>query len=78
MAAFSVELCRERLELWLAAEAAVATGQEYVIGTRRLTRADLEQIRGELEYWSGKLAQAEAEAKGGRRNRVYQIIPRDI
>lgn len=50
MAMFSVELCQRKVKLWLAAEEAVATGQEYQIGTRKLTRADLKAVREELEY----------------------------
>ena len=41
MAIFSKEMCRQKLNTWLAAEESVATGQSYQIGTRMLTRADL-------------------------------------
>ena len=37
MAVFSKELCSKKLNTWLAAEEAVATGQSYQIGTRMLT-----------------------------------------
>lgn len=56
MAVFSKELCSKKLNTWLAAEEAVATGQSYQIGTRMLTRADLKQIRAQMEYWAAKLA----------------------
>lgn len=78
MAVFSKELCRKKMNTWLAAEEAVATGQSYQIGTRTLTRADLKQIRDELEYWGKKLAEAEAEEKSGGRNRMYRFCPRDV
>lgn len=78
MAVFSKELCNKRLNIWLAAEEAVATGQSYQIGTRMLTRADLKDIRKEMEYWAGKLAEAEAEEKVGGRNRLYRFVPRDV
>lgn len=78
MAVFSKELCNKRLNIWLAAEEAVATGQSYQIGTRMLTRADLKDIRAEMEYWAGKLAEAEAEEKTGGRNRLYHFVPRDV
>ena len=58
MAVFSKELCSKKLNTWLAAEEAVATGQSYQIGTRMLTRADLKQIRAQMEYWAAKLAEA--------------------
>lgn len=78
MAIFSKKLCQERLNMWLDAETKVATGQRYQIGTRMLTRADLKEIRSEMEYWSGKLAEAEAEEKAGGRNRLYRFTPRDV
>lgn len=81
MAMFSVELCQRKVDLWLKAEEAVATGQEYQIGTRKLTRADLKAVREELEYWCAKLAEAKADESagaGGGRNRVYGIVPRDV
>ena len=65
MAIFSKEMCRQKLNTWLAAEESVATGQSYQIGTRMLTRADLKQIREEMEYWAQKLSEAEAEEKNG-------------
>jgi hypothetical protein len=78
MAIFSKELCREKLNTWLAAEESIATGQSYQIGTRMLTRADLSDVREEMEYWAGKLAEAEAEASHGGRNRMYHGVIRDV
>ena len=77
MAVFSKKLCETKLKTWLDAEEAVATGQSYQIGTRMLTRADLKQIREQMEYWAGKLAEAEAEEKRGGRNRIFRFIPLD-
>lgn len=78
MAVFSKKLCQQKLNTWLAAEEAVATGQSYQIGTRMLTRADLKQIREEMEYWAGKLSEAEAAETAGGRNRLYHFVPRDV
>ncbi len=78
MAVFSKKLCQTKLQTWLDAEEAVATGQSYQIGTRMLTRADLKQIREQMEYWAGKLAEAEAEEKCGGRNRAYRFVLRDL
>ena len=50
MAIYSKALCEKKLNTWLAAEEAIATGQRYQIGTRMLTRADLEAVRKEMEY----------------------------
>jgi len=78
MAIFSKELCQKKLNTWLAAEESIATGQSYQIGTRMLTRADLEDVRKEMEYWAGKLAEAEAEEKSNGRNKTYRFVARDL
>ena len=78
MAIFGKKLCQEKLNTWLAAEEAVATGQSYQIGTRMLTRADLKAIRQQMEYWAGKLAEAEAEEQSGGRIRAFRAVPRDL
>ena len=78
MAMFTKKLCQQKLETWLAAEEAIATGQRYQIGTRMLTRADLKEVREEMEYWACKLAEAEAEEKVNGRNRVFHFVPRDL
>ena len=78
MAVFSKRICEQKVKTWLEAEEAIATGQSYQIGTRMLTRADLKYVREELEYWAGKLAEAEAEEQCGGRIRAYRFIPRDV
>ena len=78
MAVFSKKRCEKKLQTWLDAEEAVATGQSYQIGTRMLTRADLKQIREQMEYWGRRLAEAEAEEKCRGRNRAYRFVPRDL
>ena len=65
MAIFSKEMCRQKLNTWLAAEESVATGQSYQIGPRTLTRADLKPTREAMEYRAPKLTEAEAEEKRG-------------
>lgn len=75
MAVFSKELCQKKLNTWMKAEEAIATGQSYQIGSRMLTRADLKQVREEMEYWAGKLAEASVEEKHGGRNRSYRPWP---
>lgn len=77
MAIFSKKICQEKLNTWLAAEEAIATGQSYQMGTRMLTRANLAAVRSEIEYWAGKLAEAEAAEQRGGRNRIFQFVPQD-
>lgn len=78
MAIISKELAERHLAIWLRAEAAVAAGQSYQIEQMTLTRASLKQIREEIEFWSGKLTEAEAAEKGRGRNRIYHFQPHDM
>ena len=59
MAVFTKEMCQKKLNTWLAAEEAIATGQSYQIGSRKLTRADLSMLRT-----MKKELQAEVNAEG--------------
>ncbi len=43
-----------------------------------MTRADLTQIRKEIEYWDGKVNALAAVAANGGRNRVKRAVPRDL
>ena len=78
MAVFTKEICQKKLNTWLAAEEDIANGQSSQSGSRMLTRADLKRVREEMEYWAGKLAEAEAEDKHGGRNRAYRAVARDV
>ena len=78
MAIISKELAEKHLILWMKAEAAVATGQSYKLEQMTLTRASLKQIREEIDFWSAKVAEAEAEEKGRGRNRIYHFQPHDM
>lgn len=79
MATTYLEIAREHYNAWLAAELAVANGQEYTIGSRQLRRADLAAIREQIKYWRGEVLKAEAQEQGkGSRGRIYRIVPRDV
>jgi hypothetical protein len=75
MAGITLDRAREHLEAWLDAELAVSTGQSYQIGSRRLQRANLSEIRQQIAYWQRKIY----ELDGNNRNkRVVRIVPRDL
>ncbi|UYB50372.1 DUF6148 family protein (plasmid) [Lysinibacillus capsici] len=76
--AFSVEQCNSRLQMWLEAETAIATGQSYTIDNRRLDRANLAQVREQIKFWQKELAKAESLSKGRSRRRTVRIVPRDL
>ena len=73
----SKEICEKHLDAWLQAELAITNGQSYDIGSRKLTRANLTEIRNTIEYWSGKLAEAKNLETNRGRGKVRRVIPRD-
>lgn len=63
---------------WLEAELEVTTHQSYTIGSRSLTRANLSEIRRQIEYWANQIDKLDNIIKNGGRNRVYRAVPRDL
>ena len=53
MAGLTLTQAEEQLQQWLAASSAVAKGQSYEIGGRKLTRADAGDVRLMVDYWQG-------------------------
>jgi len=78
MAAISLETAKKHLDMWLEAESKVAINQAYTIGGKSFTRANLGEIRGQIEYWSNKVQELENIAKRKGRNRLYRVVPRDL
>jgi len=78
MPAWTLEEARARLQMWLDAEAAVATGQSYQIGTRNLTRANLNQIREEIQMWRREVVRLESQQNGKSFPRSRRVVLRDI
>ena len=76
------KLRRERAEkhdnAWLDAELAVSTSQSYSIGSRSLTRANLGEIRKQLDYWRKEIEKLDNLANHKGRNRIYRAVPRDL
>lgn len=70
----SLERAKKRLELYYRAEEAILTGQEYSIGTRKLRRADLEDVQSMISSLESKVKSLEA----GGKNRVVRAVPLDI
>lgn len=74
----ALKTAQEHLEMWLNAEAEIATSQSYTIGTRTLTRANLKEVRDQIKFWQSKVAELKRMESGKGRNRAYRAIPRDI
>ncbi|UJX40373.1 DUF6148 family protein [Desulfovibrio sp. JY] len=74
MAIFTRAEKAEQLAAWKAALLAVAEGQEFTIGTRRLRRADLPAIQQHLD-WLDKQATVEDQAAGTGSPMFGHLIP---
>lgn len=78
MAAITLEMAKKHLDMWLETESQVAINQAYTIGGKSFTRANLGEIRRQIEYWSNKVSELQNIAKRKGRNRVYRVVPRDL
>lgn len=78
MAGITLKIAEKHLNAWLEAELQVTTNQSYTIGSRSLTRADLSDIREQITFWEGKVAQLKNQQQRGGRNRIIRIVPRDL
>lgn len=74
----TLERAKIHLEAWLDAELAISTGQSYTIGSRSLTRANLSEVRKQIDYWRNKVAELEITVSGRKVHRNKRFIPRDL
>lgn len=73
----TLERARMHLEAWLDAELAISTAQSYSMGSRMLTRANLSEVRKQIDYWQNQVSQLEMQHRGKRMRRTKQFIPID-
>jgi len=78
VAGITLAQAQAQLEIWLAANQAVATSQSYEIetgnGRRKLERADAAEIRQQIEFWDARVKALTPAASGGRRRTRY-VVP---
>ena len=74
MAEWTIYEAKKHLQAWLEADLALATVKEYTIGTRRLTRANVQEVKDRINFWRNEVARLENRP----RRRAYRVIPRDI
>ena len=74
----TLERAKLHLEAWLDAELAISTGQSYTVGSRSLTRANLSEVRKQIEYWKNKVSELELKAVGRKTSRSRRFMPRDL
>jgi hypothetical protein len=72
MAGITVAQAQAQLDAYLAAEIQVLAGQSYEIAGRRLTRANLSEIRAGIEAWNDRLNTLSNRAAG--RGRAYTVV----
>jgi hypothetical protein len=70
MAGITLLQAQTALDLWLAADAAVASGQSYRIGERELRRTDAGEIRKNIDYWDSKVKTLSYRTAGRSRART--------
>ncbi len=73
--AYTVEYCKQRKEMWLSAEEALATSKSYKVGTRQLERVDLAEVRKMINDRDNELEKA---LNGGKRQKMLVGVPRDL
>ena len=76
--ATELELARERLQAYLAAELRILNSQEYTVGNgqtaRRNRRADLESVRAGIQQCRADIERLQGQTSRGRR--VAYLSPR--
>lgn len=73
MSGITLAQAQAQLDLWVAADAAVAAGQSYSIGGRSLTRVNAAEITNKIDYWMRRVA--EIQRGGAGRVRVRYGVP---
>jgi hypothetical protein len=74
MAGITLEQAQLQLNAYLAAEVAILGGQEYVIGTRRMKRADLAAVQAGISLWNERVKNLTSASQG--RGRSLTLRPR--
>lgn len=57
MAGITADQAETQLAAYLAAETAILSGQEYKMGSRSLTRADLSSVQEGIKIWNARAKQ---------------------
>jgi len=55
MAGITLAQAEAKLATWMDALDALATSQSYTIGNRELRRADLKDVKDQIDYWDAKV-----------------------
>lgn len=66
MAGITLQQAQSQLDMWIAADQAVASAQSYEIAGRKLTRADAAEITNKIEFWAKKVNRLSSGNGGSR------------
>ena len=72
-AAISISTAQAKLALWLAAEETLALGQTVQMGDRTLQRANLAEVRRQIEFWEQRINRANRAISGTSVQRLVSI-----
>jgi hypothetical protein len=64
---------RNRLSAYLKTETAILTSQEYWMGSKRMRRADLEDVQKKIKELQKEIARLES----GGKNKMVRVVPMD-
>lgn len=67
MAGITLADAEAQLALWVAASAAVASGQSYSIKDRSLSRVDAGEIREQINFWDAWVRRLTPRSRGRTR-----------
>lgn len=74
MSTISLSTAQAQLDLWIAADTAIAKSQSYSIGDKSLTRANAKEVTDKIKFYNNLVARL-SSGNGGMR--VRRIVPRD-
>lgn len=78
MAIDRLQMAQDRLNAYYEAELAVLSGQEYSIGSRKLVRADLAEIRKAINELEQQVKMLTDKKNNAVSSRTRRIVLRDI
>jgi hypothetical protein len=74
-----LQMTRERLNAYYKAELAIIEGaQEYSMGSRKLTRGDLAEVKRTIKELENLCSDLQAKVNGQGTRRAYRVTIRDL
>lgn len=74
MSGITLVQAQAQLDAYLAAETAILGGQEYVIASRRMRRADLAAVQAGIKLWNERVQSLTLTSQGRARSRTISPL----